>query len=246
MSTPMGVVAITLSAAAGLAAGYSIAHWRLSSIYADKADAEVEDMRKYYEDRYNPQPEEGDESVEEETARQVMADSPLPEAVVDPESRVDYHRVVETHYRVPFQTIPIDDDEDDEEDAGLGLPQHEEGDPLYEIVTSEVLGMNEYGYEETIFLTYHYHEDLLVDFWGQQVDPKQYIGLTPMPKPGEDEDVIELCVVNHKEQTLVNITIDVTPIPDSVYGKNEEYIKRRWVELQEARTRLQLREEGES
>lgn len=249
MKTPMGVFMITLSAAAGLAAGYSIAHWRLSSIFADKADAEIEDMRQYYEKRYAPQiEEEEDESAEEVSARQVMADSPLPEVVVDPDERVDYHRVVETMYRVPLSPQDSSDEEDDLEDLQEGPSPitHEKGDPSYEVVSSEVMGMNEYGYEETVFLTYHYHEDLLVDFWGTQVDPRHYIGNLPIVKPEEGEDATEMCVINHDEKKLINITIDVSPIPDSVYGKNEAYIKKRWLELQEAGARRRAREEGES
>lgn len=238
MKFPMGVL-VPISAAVGLASGYAIAHWRLSSIFADQADAEIEEMRAHYEERYNPQPEEESESVND---IHPSADSPLPAAIVEDEDRVEYHKVVSGHYRMPINEVGI---VEDDEEFEPGKIVHEDGQDLYEVVSSEVMGMNEYEYDDTVYLTYHYHEDLLVDFWGQRVRPESYIGKLPIPKPEDNGDSINMCVVNHADKMLVDITIDVDPIPNGTYAKNEEYIKARWLELQEASERLRARERGE-
>lgn len=248
MSAPVGTITVTLSVLVGLTAGYTIAHWRLSSIFAKRSDAEIEEMRQYYEDKYNPQPKEEVEKPDQPD----MADSPLPEAVVDPLTKVDYSKIVQNQYtkenpRFIDRRGEILDEDDDEEETDPEEEDYQRQKPnaSFEAVTSEVLALNEYDYDEMIYLTYHYHEDLLTDFWGYQVDRGEYIGNIVIPKPKNDTEVEELCVINHEKEALVEVSVSIDPLPDSVYGKNEAYIKRRWTELQEAGLRNRARKEQE-
>lgn len=247
MKAPMGV-AITLSTLVGLSAGYAIAHWRLSSIFAAQADAEIDEMRNYYENKYNPR-DEVEEGGVEYTDTMPTAPSPMPDVHVDPDNRVEYHNVVSGLYRTPGDDLSkelVEDEEQDmldelHEERGYAAATPDERTPTHEVITSEEMAQNIYEYDDMIYLTYHYHEDLLVDFWGNRVEPEAYIGKTPIPKP-EDDDSIELCVINHETQSLVEVTVQVEPMADGVYRKNEEYIKRRFLELQEAQERNMKRE----
>jgi len=64
MTNPVGNLTIAISAVVGLVTGYSIAHWRLSTIFNQKSDAEIEEMRQYYLEKYSD--EDTEPEVEEE------------------------------------------------------------------------------------------------------------------------------------------------------------------------------------
>lgn len=228
MTNPVGNLTIAISAVLGLVTGYSIAHWRLSTIFNQKADAEIEDMRQYYMAKYPD--EETDPTPEEENVASI-ADSPLPESIVRPEDRVDYNKLRGRY----ISEEEVDEEVDPEDDDGPSKHEHKAGEPKHVFATSEEIGFDEYGYgDEITYLTYYYHEDLLVNFWGERViRPEEYIGNLTLPKPPEGDDILEVNIINHAEECVVNVMVEVTPPPTNTYNKNEEYIKVRWLELQE-------------
>lgn len=228
MTNPVGNLTIAISAVVGLVTGYSIAHWRLSTIFNQKSDAEIEEMRQYYLEKYSD--EDTEPEVEDENIAS-KADSPLPESIVHPEKRVQYDKL-----RGRYSSVDeVDEDVDPEDDDGPSKHEYKPGDDTHVFATSEEIGYDEYGYGEVeTYLTYYYHEDLLVNFWGDRVErPEEFIGNLTLPKPPEGDDILEVNIINHSEECVVNVMVEVTPPPTNTYNRNEEYIKTRWLELQE-------------
>ena len=104
MTNPVGNLTIAISAVVGLVTGYSIAHWRLSTIFNQKSDAEIEEMRQYYLEKYSD--EDTEPEVEDENIAS-KADSPLPESIVHPEKRVQYDKLRGRYSSEDGQPFPL-------------------------------------------------------------------------------------------------------------------------------------------
>lgn len=236
-----GLMTAVLSA--GVVIGYGLAWWKLSAEFEDRIAEETSAVADHYREKFYP-PKDVDEDISHRD------ESPMTPSVGEklvkvetraPEDMVDYANIVTQYISRGDDDEEDDDVEYDDDDAGPYVDaEYEEGQPLYERVTHDVLMLNEYGYEAPIHFTYHIHEDLLVDFWGERIpDPEFYVGdlLVPQGDRSEEDKIFDpeyLCVVNHDQKILVEVTMDPRPVEETTYAKNEAYIKKRWSELKNA------------
>ena len=101
----------------------------------------------------------------------------------------------------------------------------------YQIV--EFDEFNAHPYDTTLHFTYYYDEELLVDFWQNQIadeDRWEYVGDVEFERPDDYEDEADLYILNHKGALAVHVNISVNPVPDEVYERHETFIKNRFKE----------------
>lgn len=230
MNNTVGVIAVTVSAITGAAVGYAIAHWRLSSIFAAKSDSEIAEMDQYYRDKYNDHEEVVEEPEEDETSEVLNAKDEvtvIPHLSRNPMEDVKYSKILgDNDYGSGVVLV-------DEKPKIKNTPDTDEN-PNHILLTSDEAGLEGYDHYDVIYLTYFYNEDLLLDFMFSRVtEPYEYIGNLALPKPKDSEDHRIVCVLNHEENILVEVTIDMRPLPDTVYERHQDYVRARWLEIQE-------------
>ena len=243
MRTFETIATISVALLSGLASGYTLARWLIKHKLERQADLEIEEMRLYYERKYASKQETGanadtqddysdevnsaTESAIENLIRNTNSDEKIGERKIG--NDVQYHRY--------FSNGELDTDEE-----GEHVDMSEEETPTkridrtvssedYEIVDDETF--RNHTLETTLHLTYHYDEELLLDFWGERIDDEHrdlYLGDIEFTRPEAYEDESDLYVLNHIENVAVHVNISVLPIPDAVYDRHEEFIKNKFKE----------------
>ena len=234
---PMGLIAtISVAFLTGLASGYAIAHWRTTHIWEAKVDEEIDEMQKYFEKKYEVHHEESEVSESEEIDLVGKAIEDLKRNKKDVkvgERKVDRDR--------PYFRYYSNGDPDTGEE-GEHVDMSEEETPTtrenktistddYEVVDEATF--NSHQYDPKLHFTYHYDEELLVDFWNSRIDDENrhiYLGDIEFTRPEAWEDEADLYVLNHVEKLAVHVNISVLPIPDEVYERHEAYIKNNFKE----------------
>lgn len=241
MKSMGGFVAIAVTLLSGFVSGYALAHYQLTRDFEDKVDTEVEEMRQYMSAKYgvNDKYEGSDEEAEDTVDPKNLIEAELADLkkqrnepkIGDRELKDDT-----PYYRYHSDDIP--DVGEEGEHVGMG----EDETPTkrvkktfssddYEVVSDE--DFNDHTYDTTLHFTYYYDEELLVDFWRNQItdeDRHEYIGDIEFERPDEYDDESSLYILNHVEKLAVHVNISVLPVPDEVYRRHEAYIKNRFAE----------------
>lgn len=237
----VGMIAtVSVALLSGLASGYAIAHWRLTREYEVKVDTEIEEMRQYMEARYRDQVAEEEPDAEPEDldhislALEGLKTKRKESKIADRDIKDD-----EPYFRYYSNGVPDTGEEGEhvdmsEEDTPTTRVNKTVSSTDYEVVDLDTF--NAHTYDTTLHFTYHYDEELLVDFWKAQIDDDDrhiYIGDIEFTRPEAWEDESDLYILNHVEKMAVHVNINVLPIPDDVYERHEAYIKQRFKEKHE-------------
>ena len=240
---PWGVFATAVVALlSGFASGYALAHYQLTRDFEDRVDTEVEEMREYMLAKYgdNDMSEESQDSEEE-----VSTDShnPIEAELADLKKQRSERKIGESplkdhkpYYRFHSDGVPDTGEEGEhvdmsEEDTPTKRVKKSVSNGSYEVVQGN--DFNGHGYDTTLHFTYYYDEDLLLDFWRNQIednDRRMYVGDVEFERPAEHEDETDIYILNHVDKLAIHVNITVFPIPDDVYDLHEEYIKNRFSE----------------
>lgn len=240
--SPMRVFATAAVALlSGFVSGYALARYQLTRDYEMKADAEVEEMRKYMSAKYGVEDTyEGSDEVEDGST---ISNNPIEAELADLKKKRDEPTIGDReikddtlYYRYYSDGTP------DVGEEGEHVDMSEEETPTkrvkktvssddYQVV--DIDEFNAHPYDTTLHFTYYYDEELLVDFWQNQIEDEdrwEYVGDVEFERPEDYEDEADLYILNHKGGLAVHVNISVNPVPDEVYERHETYIKNRFKE----------------
>lgn len=237
----VGMIAtVAVAFLSGLASGYAIAHWRITREYEVKVDTEIEEMRQYLESKY--QVDEVSAEGETEPEEQDHIESALADLKRNrEESRIADRELKDDmpYFRYYSNGVPDTGEEGEhvdmsEEDTPTTRVNKTVSTEDYEVVDQDTF--NAHTYDTTLHFTYHYDEELLLDFWNARINDDDryiYLGDIEFTRPEAWEDEVDLYILNHVEKLAVHVNISVLPIPDDVYERHEEYIKNNFREKHE-------------
>lgn len=233
---------VTIAVLSGFASGYALAHRQLTHDFEVKVDTEIEEMRQYMSAKYGIK-DLYEESQEEEDSEEATPTNPIEAELADLKKKRKEPKIGDieledyTTYERYFSNGTPDTGEE-----GEHIDMSEGNTPTKRVVKTvssdnyEVLefeAFNEHLYDTTLHFTYYYDEELLVDFWGNQIeddDRVEYIGDIQFDRPHESEDESDLYILNHLSMLGVHVNISVFPVPDKVYERHETFIKNRFSE----------------
>lgn len=240
--TPMRVFATAAVALlSGFVSGYALARHQLTRDFEIKVDTEVEEMRQYMSAKYGVEDtyEGSDEDEDGSSTPMNPIEAELADLKKKRDERIIGDREIKddtAYYRYYSDGTP------DKGEEGVHVDMSEDETPTkrvkktvnsddYQIVEHDEF--NAHFYDTTFHFTYYYDEELLVDFWQNQItdeDRWAYVGDVEFERPDEYEDEADLYLINHREKIAVHINITVAPVPKEVYERHETFIKNRFKE----------------
>lgn len=229
--------AVTVALLSGFVSGYALAYHQLTRNFEDKVDTEVEEMRQYMSAKYGVKDkyEGSDEEAEDAVDHKNLIEAELADLKKQRNERKIGDRELKDD--TPYYRYHSDESEEGERvDMGEDETPTKRSKKTfssddYEVVNAD--DFNNHVYDTTLHFTYYYDEELLVDFWRNQIpdeDRHQYIGDIEFERPDEYDDESSLYILNHVEKLAVHVNISVLPVPDEVYRRHETYIKNRFAE----------------
>ena len=232
----MGVFATaTVALLSGFVSGYALAHHQLTRNFEDKVDTEVEEMRQYMSAKYGVKDkyEGSDEKAEDTVNPKNLIEAELADLKKQRNERKIGDRELKDdtpYYRYHSDGTP-DESVEGGDETPTKLTKKAPSSDVYEVVNVD--DFLNHDYDTTLHFTYYYNEELLVDFWRNQIhdeDRHQYIGDIEFERPDEYDDESSLYILNHVEKLAVHVNVSVLPVPDETYRRHETYIKNQFAE----------------